>query len=109
MERWLFIAQRLSAVLLAALVVVHIIGILDASAGELSAAAIAERTGGSVSFALFYGTFAAAAAVHAPIGLRNVLIEWTPLPRGLVNAIAVVFAVAVAWLGGAAVHAVYSA
>src|SRR3546814_15893885 len=42
------------------------------SAGEILA-----RTRGSPGWALFYGLFVLAAAVHAPIGLRNVVQEHT--------------------------------
>lgn len=78
MEARLFVVQRLSALLLAPLVLVHLALILYAVRGGLSAAEILARTGGSIGWALFYGVFVLAAAVHAPIGIRNVLKEWTP-------------------------------
>lgn len=78
MEARLFVVQRLSALLLAPLVLVHLALILYAVRGGLSAAEILARTGGSIAWALFYGVFVLAAAVHAPIGIRNVLKEWTP-------------------------------
>ncbi len=109
MERMLFVLQRVTAVLLAGMVVVHIAVILYASAGSLSVAEILGRTRGNVAFAAFYGLFVAAAAVHAPIGLRNVLHEWTPLPRVAVDIAMAAFAATLVWLGGAAVHAVFTA
>ena len=45
----------------------------------LSATDILARTRGSIAWAVFYGLFVVAASVHAPIGLRTVLAEWTPL------------------------------
>ena len=78
MEARLFVVQRLSALLLAPLVLAHLALILYAVRGGLSAGEILARTGGSIGWALFYGVFVLAAAVHAPIGLRNVLKEWTP-------------------------------
>lgn len=89
-EQRLFVLQRLSAALLAPLVLVHLGLILYAVQGGLSAEEILGRTQGSVAWALFYGVFVVAAAVHAPIGLRNILREWTPLGRGSANAVALV-------------------
>ena len=71
----LWSAQRASAVVLAACVVVHLVTIIYAVRGGLTAAEILSRTTGSVSWAVFYSVFVAAVAVHAPIGLRNVLSE----------------------------------
>ncbi len=64
------------------------------------------RTQGSAGWALFYGLFVVAAAVHAPIGLRNVIREATPWDgRGLDVAMALLFVVLLA-LGARAVVAV---
>ena len=77
METRLFVLQRLSAMLLAPLVLVHLGLILYAVRGGLTAEEILARTQGSIGWALFYGVFVLAAGVHAPIGVRNVLREWT--------------------------------
>ncbi len=77
-EARLYLLQRFSAMLLAPLVLAHLALIVYAVRGGLSAAEILSRTQGSLFWALFYGLFVVAAAVHAPIGLRNVLREWTP-------------------------------
>jgi fumarate reductase subunit C len=80
----LFLLQRLSAMLLAPLVLVHLGLILYAVGGGLTADEILARTQGSIGWALFYGVFVLAACVHAPIGVRNVLKEWSGLGgRGL--------------------------
>ena len=76
-EARLYLLQRLSAMVLAPLVIAHLAVILYAVRGGLSAAEILARTQGSLFWALFYGLFVAAVAVHAPIGLRTVLREWT--------------------------------
>jgi fumarate reductase subunit C len=68
-------AQRASAAVLALCVLVHLATIIYAVRGGLSAAEILARTSGSMAWAVFYGVFVAAVAVHAPIGLRNVLAE----------------------------------
>ncbi len=73
----LFLAQRATAFVLALAVAVHLGTILYAVRGGLTAAEILGRTHGNIAFLLFYGLFVIAVAIHAPIGLRNVLREWT--------------------------------
>ena len=75
----LYIWQRLTAAVMAPLVLMHVAVIFYASRKGLSAADILGRTRGSVMWASFYATFVAAAAIHAAIGVRNVLLEWSPL------------------------------
>jgi len=74
----LFALQRLTALILAPLVLVHLGLILWATRDGLSAAEILGRTQGSLGWALFYVLFVGAAALHAHIGLRRVLREWFP-------------------------------
>jgi fumarate reductase subunit C len=71
----LWTAQRMSAAVLAVCVLVHLITIIYAVRNGLSAAEILGRTRGSAAWAAFYALFVAAVAVHAPIGLRNILSE----------------------------------
>jgi fumarate reductase subunit C len=73
----LFVAQRLSAAVLAVAVAVHLATILYAVRGGLTAGEILGRTHGNGWFLAFYVLFVVAVAVHAPIGLRNVMREWT--------------------------------
>lgn len=75
-EAWLFAAQRISAMVLAPLVLLHLGTVLYAVRGGLSADEILARTEGSLFWGAVYGLFVLAAAVHAPIGLRAVLREW---------------------------------
>ncbi len=106
MTLWLYLLQRGSAVILAPLVMAHLALIVIVSRDGLSAAEILARTQGSIGWAIFYGLFVAAAAVHAPIGLRNVIREVTPWQgRGLDLAMALLFLVMLA-LGARAVIAV---
>jgi len=108
-ETRLWIAQRASAVVLALCVVVHLIVIGYAMQGGLSAAEILGRTRGSVGWLAFYSVFVLAAAVHAPIGLRAVLMEWAGA-RGRSLAIVVyAFALVLAAVGLRAVWAVFAA
>jgi fumarate reductase subunit C len=106
MERALFLAQRLSAVLLAPLVLVHLGLVLVAVRDGLTAAEILGRTQGSAGWALFYGAFVLAVSVHAPIGVRNVLRESGRLPRGTVDLVALVLGLVLLTLGLRAVWAV---
>ena len=102
----LYVWQRLTAAIIAPLVLVHIAVIFYATRKGLSAADILARTRGSVAWGLFYGLFVAAVAVHAPIGLRTVLAEWTSLRTRTCNVAAVAFGVILALLGWRAVAAV---
>ena len=102
----LYVWQRLTAALMLPLVVIHLIVIFYATQKGLTAAEILARTRGSAAWGLFYGAFVVAAAVHAPIGLRNVLAEWTPLGPRACGVIAVLFGIVLAVLGLRAVAAV---
>ena len=106
MSASVFLLQRLSALVLAPLVLVHLGLIVYAVGDGLTAAEILERTRGSLFWGTFYGLFVAAAAVHGPIGLRTVLAEMTPWRgRGLDLAM-IAFALLLLVLGGRAVLAV---
>jgi fumarate reductase subunit C len=71
----LYILQRLTALVMAPLVLIHLATIVYATFQGLSAEAILGRTQGSVLWAGFYGLFVVAAAIHGTIGLRTVLAE----------------------------------
>jgi fumarate reductase subunit C len=68
--------QRISAMVLAISVLVHIAIIIYAVRGGLTGAEILARTRGSWSFGIFYGVFVVACAAHVPIGLANIAEEW---------------------------------
>ena len=76
-ELRLWLLQRASAAVLAACVVVHLVLIIYAVRGGLSAAEILGRTRGSIAWLGFYLVFVGAVALHAPIGLRTVVRELT--------------------------------
>jgi len=102
----LYFWQRLTAALMAPLMLVHLAVIFYATQKGLSAADILARTRGSMAWAMFYGAFVAATAVHAPIGLRTVLVEWTPLRARARDLAAVAFGILLLVLGLRAVAAV---
>ncbi len=105
-RRWYW--QRMSAMVLAVCVVVHLVTMVLAVRGGLSAAEILSRTQGNLAFAGFYAVFVIACAVHVPIGLATIAREWWGLGRraslGLARAVAALVLV----LGLRAVWAVYA-
>ena len=68
-------AQRISAMVLAVCVVVHLVTMIYAVRSGLSGAEILGRTQGNPGWFAFYALFVAAVSVHAPIGLRTILSE----------------------------------
>lgn len=106
MDRRLFALQRLSAMVMAPFVLVHLGLILYAVRGGLTAAEILSRTQGSVVWMGFYTLFVVSVAVHVPIGLRNVLMEWLQLGRRPAGWLCLAFAVLLLALGLRAVASV---
>lgn len=100
-------AQRVSAMVLALCVVVHLATIIYAVQSGLSAAEILGRTRGNVAWAAFYALFVAAVAVHAPIGMRNVLAETFGWRGRGIDLVLMVLALSLAMWGGRAVIAVF--
>jgi fumarate reductase subunit C len=100
-------AQRISAMVLALCVIVHLVTIIYAVRNGLSAAEILGRTRGSIVWGGFYALFVAAVAVHAPIGVRNILTEIGWRGRG-VDILMLVLGLTLAMCGWRAVWAVVS-
>lgn len=71
----LWVVQRVTAMLLAVAVVAHLVMIVTAVRGGLSAAEIIARTRGNEAWLIFYVAFALAAGLHGAIGLRNIAAE----------------------------------
>jgi len=105
-EARLYALQRLSAVVMAPLVITHLITIMIAVQGGLTAEEILVRTQGLSIWAVFYTVFVLAVAVHAPLGLRKILIEWLKFSTRLANGVALILAMGVLALGLRAVMAV---
>jgi fumarate reductase subunit C len=88
-------------------VLVHLATMVYAVRGGLTAAEILGRTSGNAAWFAFYTVFVLAIAVHVPIGLRAVLIEWAGWRgRGRDLALAA-FALALLVFGMRAVTAVF--
>ena len=73
-KRWYW--QRISAMVLALCVFVHLGVLIYAVRGGLTAAGILGRTQGNWAFGAFYAVFVVACAVHVPVGLANIAREW---------------------------------
>ena len=102
----LYVWQRATAALMVPLVLVHIAVIVYASRKGMTAADILSRTHGSIVWASYYGLFVAAASIHASIGVRNVLTEWSPLTDRRAGLFSLLFGLLLAALGTRAVFAV---
>lgn len=109
MTAMLFLAQRATAFVLALAVAIHLGTILYAVRSGLTAADILGRTHGNLWFLLFYGVFVIAVAIHAPIGLRNILREWAQWRGRSLDLALALFAMLLLVLGFRAVFAVFTA
>lgn len=98
--------QRISAMVLAVFVVIHLVVMMIAVKGGLSAVEILSRTRGSWGFGIFYGLFVIACAVHVPIGLANIAREWSPLSEAAVRGLGRLMGAVILVLGFVAVWGV---
>ena len=104
-EARLWYWQRISAMVLALCVLVHIVTIVYAVRSGLSGEALLARTRGNVAFGAFYIVFLGACAVHVPIGLAKIAEEWFGWSCLAARRAARVFALLVVLLGLEAVYA----
>jgi fumarate reductase subunit C len=103
----LWVAQRASAAVLTLCVTVHLATMIYAIRGGLSAAEILSRTRGSFGWLAFYTLFVLAVTVHAPIGLRSVLLEWGNWRGASRDIFLLLLAIVLAVLGMRAVFGVF--
>jgi fumarate reductase subunit C len=99
--------QRLSAMALAICVVVHLAVIIYASRGGLTAVEILARTRGNAPFAAFYSIFVAACAIHVPIGLKSIAVEWLRWREKSASIAAIIISLAFLVMGLRAVYAIF--
>lgn len=102
----LYLAQRITALIMAPLVLGHLAVMIYAVQGGLDAAEILSRTRGSVSWGLFYGVFVLAASIHAAIGLRVVVHEYLKVTGAALSAFTSLTGLLLFFLGARAVLAV---
>ncbi len=107
-EAKLWYAQRISAMVLALCVLVHLFTILYALRGGLSAAEILARTRGNTAFALFYVVFVLSVVVHAPLGLARIAEEWLQWRGRSLQVTVALLAALLAIIGLRAVWGVYA-
>ena len=100
----LYVWQRASAAIMVPLVIIHIAVMFFVSRRGLTAADILSRTHGSVLWAAYYGLFVGAASMHAGIGVRNVLLEWSPISERNADTFAFLFGQFLLWTGAYTVY-----
>lgn len=103
----LWTAQRVSAMVLALCVIVHLITMIYAVQNGLSAAEILGRTQGNPAWFAFYALFVIAVSVHAPIGVRTIVSETLGWRGGAIDTLMLILGVALALWGFRAVFAVF--
>ena len=108
MEAKLYLLQRISAMVMAPLVLAHLGLMIYAIQGGLTAAEILSRTQGSFWWAAFYGLFVLAVSIHASLGLRAILREELKITGPALTAIAWGAGLGLLILGLRAVMAVVS-
>ncbi len=102
----LYALQRITALIMAPLVLGHIAVMIYAVQGGLSAAEILGRTQGSLLWTLFYGSFVLAVSIHAAIGLRVIVFETFKIKGTALLLFTWGAAIALLYMGGCAVYAV---
>lgn len=102
----LYLAQRITAFIMAPLVLIHLGVMIYAVQGGLSASEILGRTQGSLFWGSVYGLFVVAVSIHASIGIRVVLFEWLKLTGLWLDTLNWLIFLLLASLGLRAVYAV---
>ena len=102
----LYMLQRITALLMAPLVIGHLAVMIYAVQGGLSVEEILGRTRGSIAWFLFYGTFVIAVAIHGAIGMRAILREWLKISGLALEGLMWVIGLGLFVLGARAVWAV---
>ena len=106
-KRWYW--MRVSSMLLAVCVVVHLATMIYAVHGGLSAAEILARTRGNTWVAAFYGVFVLACGLHVPLGLQAIAEEWLGLRPTAARVLTWFVAFALIGLGMRAIRGLFGA
>ncbi len=106
LELRLYMAQRITALLMAPLIIGHIALMIYAVQGGISVEEILGRTQGSIVWFLYYGIFVLAVSIHGAIGMRTVLHEWGGVKGALLSIATIVVGLSLFVLGARAVWAV---
>ncbi len=106
MDIRLYLLQRITAVIMAPLVLLHLAVMIYAIQGGLSAEEILGRTQGSLFWGMIYGLFVICVSIHAGIGLRVVIHEWIQLNGQWLNVISLLITLSFLVPGIRAIYAV---
>ena len=106
MEIRLYLLQRITAMIMAPLVLLHLAVMIYAVQGGLSSEEILGRTQGSLLWGMIYGLFVICASIHAGIGIRVVMREWLQLNCRSLNSLSSLMTLFFLGLGFRAVYAV---
>jgi len=102
----LYLLQRVSAAMMVPFVLVHLVVMIIAVNGGLTATEILSRTQGSLVWMLFYGGFVIAVSIHAAIGVRVIAYEWFGLNGRWLSVFTWTVGALLLFTGLQAVHAV---
>ncbi len=102
----LYLLQRVSAMIMAPLVLLHLGVMIVAIQGGLDSAEILSRTRGSLFFGSVYGLFVMTLSIHAAIGLRVVMYEWLRIRGRALSAFSWLVFATLLMMGARAVYAV---
>ncbi len=103
-----WLAQRVTAAILAVCVAAHLVTVIMAVQGGLTAREIVARTSGDEAWLAFYSVFILAAAIHAPIGLRAILKESAGWSNKALHWMMIVLFAVICVLGFRAVWGLYA-
>ncbi|MDE0993502.1 MAG: succinate dehydrogenase [Rhodospirillales bacterium] len=106
-ETYLWLAQRVSALILVICITVHIATMIIAVQGGLSSEEIIARIGGSKIWLSFYLVFVSSVAVHAPIGLKSIMREMSQIPTNRIDLLSILFSLIIGVLGIRAAFGLY--
>ena len=102
----LYLLQRITAMIMAPLVLLHLGVMIVAIQGGLDSAEILSRTRGSLFWGGTYGLFVLAVSVHAAIGIRVVLFEWLSIKDLKLSLVSWLVFALLLMMGARAVYAV---
>ena len=102
----LYLLQRITAMIMAPLVLLHLGVMILAIQGGLDSAEILSRTQGSLFWGGTYGLFVLAVSIHAAIGVRVVLFEWLRIRDTRLNILSWLLFIVLFLMGARAVYAV---
>ena len=106
MNARLYFLQRLTAMIMLPLVIIHIGVMIWAINDGLTAEEILSRTQGSIFWALIYGLFVLAVAIHGSIGFRTISREWFKFSKTMANIASILLLAVLIVMGLKAVYSV---